>query len=198
MKKVSLKDKLTRARGFTAVELVVATAVLAVVMSLMLGIYISGLRVWDLAREEADLRAQARQAMEFMVSELRNATRTSTRNPSPNLSIPSSPNNKNINFRLPADNNGDGLLTDANGQIEWDTNNPIDYQYVPGQRLLRRLEKGAQTVIAEDVQDIQFIDIGIDPTLSVFELRIILTLNKTTERQRSISATLSSIVRLRN
>ena len=184
--------------GLTLVEVLMASAIFVVLAALLYGVYFSGLDIWETARFQADLQAQARLALNFMVSELRNATRTSTQNPSPNLSIPSTPNNKQIHFYLPEDKDKNGLITDANGSIEWATNNQIDYQFIPGQHLLRRLEKGEKKILAEDVADLQFIDIGIDPTLAVNELKIILTLNTTTPRQRMISVTLSAVVALRN
>jgi hypothetical protein len=103
-----------------------------------------------------------------------------------------------VHFHLPEDEDGNGLITDANGKIEWDTNDSIDYQYIPGQHVLRRLEKGQQRELVQDVSDVQFIDADIDPTLSPYEVKIILTLSKVTPKQRNISITLSSIVRLRN
>ncbi len=187
-----------RNSGFTLVEALIATAISVIAMGMMYNIYLSGSKAWEDTNERADLQAGARWAMNYMVSELRNATRTSSSNPSPNLVIPSHPNNKSIIFNLPQDNDGDGLVTDSSGAIEWDTNNAIHYQYVPGQKLLRRLEKGVQTTLAQNVSDVQFIDASIDPTLSIYELRIILALNKTTRRKRDISATLSAVVRLRN
>jgi prepilin-type N-terminal cleavage/methylation domain-containing protein len=187
-----------RNSGFTLVEVVIASFVLVIAMGMMYNTYLSGSKVWENARESADLQAEARWAMNYMVAELRNATRTSTNNPSPNLSIPSHPNNKSIIFYLPQDKDNDGLITDSSGAIEWGTNNAIHYQHVPGQNLLRRLEKGVQTSLSQDVSDVQFIDASIDSSLSIYELRIILALNKTTKRQRNLSITLSAIVRLRN
>lgn len=184
--------------GFTLIEILISSAIFIAVLGIIYSIYVSGFEVWDVERYQADLQAQARSALNSMVTELRNTTRTSTQNPSPNLSIPSTPNNKSIHFYLPGDKNNDGLITDANGAIEWITNSPIDYQYIPGQKELRRLEKGNQTILAQDVSDVEFIDITIDPTLFINELKIILTLNKTTPHQRNVSITLSSIIRLRN
>jgi len=184
--------------GFTLVEILVVSVIFIVVLGIMYGIYISGLDVYETGSYQADLQAQARIALNYMVSELRNATRISIQNPSPNLSIPSVPNNKQIYFYLPEDKDHDGLITDANGQIEWDTNNKIHYQYIPGQKIIRRLEKGKEIIFARDVSDVQFIDIDIDHALSINELKIILTLNKITPRHRNISVTLTSIVALRN
>jgi len=187
-----------RKKGMTLIEVLLATAILATVLGGLYGTYLSGLKVWEDARERADLQAQARLAMDVMVNELRNATRTSTQNPSPNLSIPSSPNNKQIQFYLPADKDGDGLITDNQGDIEWATNNMIHYQFVPGQKKLRRLEQGVERILANDVSDVAFSDIGIDPTLALTELKIVLTLSKTTTKGRNVTFTLTSLVRLRN
>lgn len=184
-------------RGFTLVEILVASAILAAALGIIAGIYVSGLKVWDDARTMADLQAQARLAMNFMTAELRNATRISDQNPSPELDIPSSPNNKHISFYLPEDRNNDGLITDANGAIEWGRQ-VIQYQYIPGLRQLRRLENGAHRVLAEDVSDVQFIDADIDGSLPISEVRIILTLAKTTVKGRNLTFTLTSNVRLKN
>lgn len=185
-------------RGFTLMEILVASAILVLVLGVLYGIYFSGLDIWDTVKLRTDLQAQARVALNLMVAELRNATRTSTQNPSPNLIIPSVPNNKDIQFHLPQDKDGDGKITDANGIIEWDTNSTIQYQYIPGLKRLRRLENGVQTVLSQDVSDIQFIDINIDPTLNISEIKIILALSKLTPKQRNVSVTLSSIISLRN
>lgn len=184
--------------GVTLVEMLIATGILAVALGTFYSIELSGTQMWENARLSADLQAQARNAMSFMVSELRNATRTSSKNPSPNLVIPSEPNNKNIEFYLPEDKDDNGFITDSNGVVEWATSNKIHYQYIPGQKTLRRLEKGVHKILAQDVTDVQFIDAAIDPVLAITELKIILTVSKLTERKRNISFTLTSIVRLRN
>ena len=184
--------------GFTLVEVLVASAIFIAALTVMYGIYFSGLDIYNTANYQADLQAQARIALNSMSYELRNATRTSTQNPSPNLSIPSTPNNKSTKFYLPAKDINGRIVTDSGGDIVWDKNNPIDYQYIPGQKVLRRLENGEQKILAQDVSGIQFIDANIDYALSIYELKIILTLNKTTPEKRNISVTSSAIVRLRN
>lgn len=184
--------------GFTLIEALVVTAILFFALEIFYAIYLSGLEIRETTLCQNELQSQARIGLKFMVSELRNATRTSMQNPSPNLSIPSTPNNTDIQFYLPEDKDNDGLITDENGDIEWATNNPIQYQYIAGLEVLRRLEKGVQKILAHDVNEVQFIDIDIDPILSINELKIILTLNKTTSRGRDISVTLSAIVALRN
>jgi len=184
--------------GFTLVEVLIASAISIVTIGLMLGIYMAGNDFWEIKKSQAELQAQARIALDQMSSELKRTTRTSTQNPSPNLDIPSQPNNKNIDFCLPADNDGDGLITDAAGNIEWDTNSIIKYQYIPGQKELRRLENGNSRILAADVSDVEFIDANIDSQLALTELRINLTLSADTSRKRAITTTLSSTIQLRN
>lgn len=187
-----------RNKSMTLVEVLVSMVIFTMVLGFMYSAYYSGTDIWQVNVEKTDLEARARIAMDLMSSELKSATRTSSLNPSPNLVIPSQPNNNDIHFHLPADNDGNGLLTDASGRIEWDMNNSVKYQYVPGQKELRRLEKGAFTVIARDVLEVRFIDASIDSMMALAELRIILTMQDTTRLGRSVSYTVNANVRLRN
>ncbi len=185
-------------RGFTLIEILVATIVFTIISAVVFGVYIAGTDLWDVTRLQADLQAQARQVLNSMISELRNATRTSTQIPSPNLSIPAVPNNDSITFYLPGDNDGDGIITDANGDIEWDTGNPIIYQFDIGQKVIKRLENGQETILAQFISSVQFQDISIDPTLFLDEIKINLTLIKSTPKQRDISITASAVINFRN
>ncbi len=185
-------------KGLTLIEVIVATSISIIVITFIYYMYWSGNELWEIKSYQTDLQAQGRRVMAEMVKELRQATRTSTQNPSPDLVIPSQPNNKDAAFYLPTDADGDGLITDSNGAIEWDTSNRIEYQYVPGLKLLRRLEKGEQRTLSLDVTDVQFIDAGIDNQLYPNEVRIVLTLSRLTPRQRTVTLTFTAIVRLRN
>ncbi|MDD5730843.1 MAG: prepilin-type N-terminal cleavage/methylation domain-containing protein [Candidatus Omnitrophica bacterium] len=185
-------------KGLTLVEVLVATAIGVVIMGIMITTYLSSTDLYESQNTLIDLQSRARNAIIFMTTELKNATRTSAANPSPNLSIPSTPNNKDIQFYVPEDKNGDGLITDSNGLIEWDTDNKIQYQYVPGLEELRRLEKGNQYKIAQNVSDIRFIDASVDSSLAINEVRIILTLSAISPRRRLFTVTQTGIVRLRN
>ena len=186
--------------GFTLVEVLVTTLIFTSVLGVMYGMQIAVNDLFNISKEQANLQAEARLVLDFMSAELRNATRTSTQNPSPNLSIPSQPNNKSIMFYLPEDKDSDGLITDVNGDIEWATNKAVHYQFVPGQKKLRRLkpQDNIDKTLTQNVFDVQFIDAGIDASLDINELRIILTLRKTAGGKRDISFMLTSIVKLRN
>lgn len=185
-------------RGFTLAEILVATSIFAVVSALMLSFFVQGSNLWQLITNQSDLRSIARNAMSYMTQELQKTTRTSSEIPSPNLSIPSKPNNNSIDFYLPRDIDGNGLIINAVGNTEWDKSNKIQYQYVPGLKRLRRLENGNQYVIANNVALIEFEDNSINPALYNNELKIILTLQRLMSQNRTVSVTLTSIVKLRN
>jgi prepilin-type N-terminal cleavage/methylation domain-containing protein len=185
--------------GFTLVEVMIASVISLMAISMIFGIFASGKDVFEVKRAQADLQARGRQAMNFMARELKSATRTSNRTPSPNLDIPSTPNNKQVDFYLPQDKDGNGDITNAtSGLIEWDTNSKVQYQYVPGQEWLRRLVNGDQTTIAWNVTDIRFIDADIDNSLYNNELKIILTMKQATAKGRTINMTFTSMAKLRN
>jgi prepilin-type N-terminal cleavage/methylation domain-containing protein len=184
--------------GFTLVEIMVAAGIFLIISAIMLSFFIHSSDVWQLVTTNSDLRAVARNAMSYMAQELRNATRTSSENPSPNLSIPRRPNNSSIAFCLPVDIDGNGYIIDSVGKTEWDINNVIQYQCLAQSRQLSRLEKGNRYIIANDVASVEFEDNSINQALYNNELKIILTLQKLTPQRRSVSVTLVSIVKLRN
>jgi prepilin-type N-terminal cleavage/methylation domain-containing protein len=195
---MDLNSVIKRKNGFTFAEVIVAAGIFGVISAIMLSFFIHGSSFWQLITNQSDLRSTARNALNYMEQELRNATRASTGNPSPNLTIPSKPNNNSVDFYLPSDIDGNGSIINSTGGTEWDTSNRIQYQYVPGQKQLRRLEQGNQHIIANDAAVVEFEDNSIDSALLNNELRVILTLQKVTPLNRSVSVTLTSIIKLRN
>jgi prepilin-type N-terminal cleavage/methylation domain-containing protein len=183
--------------GFTLVEIMIASSILVILAAIMLSFFIQNITLWQSITNQSDLRSADRNAMNYMTQELRKTTRTSTKNPSPNLTIPSKPNNRSIDFYLPVDVDNNGFIFDSTGATEWDKSNKIQYQYVPGQKRLRRLEKGNQYIIANDVASIEFEDNSINSALYKDELKIILTLERLIQG-KTVSVTLVSIVKLRN
>jgi len=186
--------------GFTLAEVLVATGIFAMIAGIMLSFLVQGSNLWQLITNQSDLRSAARNAMNYMTQELRKSTRTSSDIPSPNLSIPSKPNNHSVDFYLPKDSDTDhnDLIINDTGATEWDKSNKIQYQYVPGLKRLRRLEKGNQFIIANGVTLIEFEDNSINSALYNNELKIVLTLERPMPQNKTVSVTLTSIVKLRN
>lgn len=192
-------QKQKKERGFTLVEVMVASLIFLIALGTILNIYISGSEVYENNKIQTDLQAQTRLALNFMSGELANATKTTApigQSP-PNISIPAAPGNNTMTFYLPVFVQDPitfkpRVSISAGGIIVWDSANPIVYQYNAGNRTLLRTVGGTQTVVARDVASVQFTN------ASSFEVMVALTLSKNTPRGRSISSTLSSIIRLRN
>jgi len=154
-----------------------------------------GRHFWQTTIFKSELQLDGQQAIDYMVTELRNTTRTAGTKP-PDINIPAA--GTSIKFYLPTDIDGNGLIVDATGNTEWATGGPIQYQYVPGQNQLRRLEGGNQRILANNVSSVTFDDQSTDGSLNRDEIKISLTLQKTTTQEGPISVFLVSIIKLRN
>ena len=188
-------------QGYTLIEVLLASFIGGMIIAAIYSIYASGSDIWEIKRYQADLQAQGRQIMANMVTELRKTTRTSTQVPNPNLIIPVAPNNNNITFYLPQTNNGTVVTNVTNGAIVWDTTDPVLYVFNASQKqVLRResVDPAGNRTLANDVTDIRFIDNSIDGAMYLNELKIVLSMLKTTPRSRNVSMTFTSVVRLRN
>jgi len=182
---------------------VVAGGIL-VSMSLMAALWLSStMDLWWTSTSQSYVREAAQQAATRMVSELRSATRTAAASP-PNATIPAAPGNTTMDFYLPTDLDGNGLIIDAVGNTEWNLAAPllnptrVQYVYDAGSRQLQRRQGGQTVVLASGVTAAAFADRGIDGTLRTNEVRVSLTLQARTPNGRTVSASSSEIVKLRN
>jgi len=189
-------QRLARA-GFTLVEAMFTTLILAVVAVMVLQFLSSQSDFWEVSMHQSDLRSAAERAIHEMSRELRLATRTPAETP-PSVSVPGAPGNTSMTLFVPTDVDGLNGVLDAIGAVEWNQANPIQYQYDAPSRQLRRVQGAATTIIANDVASVAFDDQPIDATLLANEIRIRLTLQRTTSRQRAVTANATSVVRLRN
>jgi len=146
---------------------------------------------------ESDLRSQVQLATSEMLKELRHTTRAAAGTP-PNISIPAAPNNIQMTLYLPADLDGNGMIIDAAGNLEWNVLHPVQYQYDAPSRQLRRIDNAGTRVMANKVSAVSCEDRAIDATLLTDEVRIRLTLQDTTSHGRNLSAADTVLVKLRN
>jgi prepilin-type N-terminal cleavage/methylation domain-containing protein len=188
----------TRARsGFTLVETMVVTTIL-VSISLITTLWLNGISdLWWTTSVQSQLRTFAQQGVSRAVAELRTGTRTGAGSP-PNATIPASPNNTSITFYVPTDNDANGTIIDAFGNIEWNTVNAVVISYNAGTRQLQRTQNGATTILANDVEAVTFEDVTINNTLNNNEVRINMTLQRTTPQRRVLTANAVEVVKLRN
>ena len=186
-----------RTRGFTFLEFLVVSSLLTVISGALAEFVSQNLQLQMLSQAQGDLRTTGYLAMDQMVTELRSATRAAAGSP-PNLTVPAAPNNTSLTCYLPADLDGNGLIINAAGAIEWVVGTPIQYQYDAASRQLRRVAGGATRVLANDVTQAVFKDRSIDASLSADEVSIQLTLQRSTLNGRLVSTTVSALVKLRN
>jgi prepilin-type N-terminal cleavage/methylation domain-containing protein len=74
-----------RKRGFTLIEMLIALALLVIICSVTLGIYNNSMKSFDSLSESVDKRGNCRIALDFIVSNLKEATTISTANSCVNL-----------------------------------------------------------------------------------------------------------------
>jgi len=191
-------QKQNRNSGFTLIEVMIASFIFIMILGVILNIYLSGSEVYENSKIQTDLQAQARMGSNSMVNELSNATKTTPPGglTFPNILIPPAPGNNTITFYLPTYimdviTLKPRVSINSTGIIAWN-NTPIIYQFNSNQRTLVRVSNGVQTILARDVSSVQFINV------SGTEISVVLALSKTTPKQRNITITLSSIIRLRN
>lgn len=133
-------------RGFTVFETLVSVLIFSII-AIALGLAV-------VAGKNAlftnDIPTQLRQNLLFaivsMSRELRQTTPSKT-------DIGASSSSNSITFQVPNDNNGDGLVVDAIGNIEWGAN--ITYAR-NGANELTRTQGGATSVISSNISALQF------------------------------------------
>ncbi len=183
--------------GLTLTELLVAGGVVAIGSFIMLSFLLNQINFLEVSGASTEVRSWTQLAVNTVRQEVRHATRTAAGSP-PNISIPAAPNNTNVTFYVATDQDGNGTITDAAGTIEWDVANPIQYLYVPASRQLVRIAGGLTRVVANNVTEARFEDQTMDASLQNDELKVRLTLESTTPHQRTVSATTTTIITLRN
>lgn len=184
--------RLQSRRGFTFLETLVAGGIL-MSLGLVVVMWLSSVSdLWWTSTTQSQVRTTAEQLINRLTDELKNGTRTAAASP-PNATIPASPNNTAITFYLPT-----SQVIDASGNIQWDAATAIQYVYVPAAQELRRVAGGVPVTLSGGVTSVRFEDSTINAALYTNEIRVILTVQQRSPQQRTMSATATEIVKLRN
>ena len=186
-----------RRAGLTFVEYIFVAALLALVGTFLTTFSIQQSEFMQVSVIESDVHARAQISLQAITNELRHSTRESAGSP-PNVSIPVPPGNTTLTLYLPTDADGNGVIVNAAGAVEWDTLNAVQYQYVPAARQLVRVAGATTHVLTNDVTGVAFEDQSMDGTLGADEVRVRLTLARATPRGRILSMTATAVVALRN
>jgi hypothetical protein len=98
----------------------------------------------------------------------------------------------------PADLDADGDIVDGSGAIEWDTVDPILFQFDADNNRVLRVSMAGVRVLANDVTALTFEDQSFDIDLGADDVRITMSIQKRTSRGLEIATTATRVVQLRN
>ena len=166
-----------RKRGFTLVEIIVVTAVVAILLSCFIMFFLLGFRLWDGGEARIELQQEMRNAMAWITNDLQQAGSSSI------IDVPADGNQyPAITFRV-----CNGV---SGSRISW-SNNPICYIINTNQLL--RIEGSTNVAISENTQSLQFRRQSVTPDI----IEVSLVLAKTSSRG-TLNDSLNFRVKLRN
>ena len=171
-------------KGFTLVEILVSTVILTILILAAFQVMETGRSSWFTGDVSVQLRQEIIKTFMRMERELKE-TRASQ------ISLGSGASSSSLTFRIPQDNNGDGTILDAFGNVEWSGN--ITYA-VNGSNQITRTASGLTTIIANNVINLQF----TRPISPVNILRIDITVQKTSALGRIMQDTGQIMIKMRN
>jgi len=169
-------------RGFTLIEILVATLIMSIIMAALFIVLSMGQNSWFNGDIAIELRDQTLRSIMNMNKEL-----SATRPSKINLSIGAT--SSTITFYVPQDNNGDGISVDSAGNIEW--SGAITYSLNGSNQIIRSFG-GANTVIGIDIVTLRF----SRPENRLIQVDI--TAQKTAFSRRLIQDTEQAIIKIRN
>ena len=171
-------------KGFTLVETFVSTVILIMLFLAVFQLMDVGRGSWFTGDTVVELRQEIMKAIMKMDFELKK-TRPAQ------ISLGSGASSSSLTFKIPQDNNGDGTILDASGNIEWSNN--ITYA-LNGTNQITRTVSGVTSIIANDVISLQF----TRPASPVDILQIDIIARKTSVIRRQVQDTGQIIIKMRN
>lgn len=169
-------------RGFTLVEIMVTSVVLAILIVSLFLVLSIGQRSWLSADVTIQLRQEIARGTINLGQELKESSPAKI-----NLTLNSSSNS--ITFKIPQDTNGDGVVVDSSGNIEWSPD--ITYSLNASNQVIR-FSAGVTAILANDITSLQFSRIQNEV------IRIDITAAKTSNIGRLVQDAGQIIVKLRN
>lgn len=169
-------------KGFTLIEILVATLIMSVIMAALFVSLSIGQSSWFIGDTAIELRDQTIRSIMNMDKEL-----SETRPSKINLAIGAV--SSTITFYVPQDNDGDGSVVDSIGNIEW--SGAITYS-LNGSNQIIRASGGVNTVVGTDIAILQFT--RTDNRL----IQIDITAQKTALSKRQIQDTEQTVIKIRN
>jgi len=171
-------------KGFTLVEILVVTIIFLILVFGIFAVMNVGRSAWLTGDVSVELRQEIIKAFMTMERELKE-----TRPAQISLSIGSS--SASLTFKIPRDNNGDGTVLDAFGNIEW--SGDIKYALNVNNQIIRTTSN-TTSILANDIIRLQF----SRPTSPLNLLQIDITAQKTSATGRIFQDTGQIIIKMRN
>jgi prepilin-type N-terminal cleavage/methylation domain-containing protein len=133
-------------KGFTLIEIIIAVGIFSLVILSVFAVMDAGRNAWFTGDVLIQLRQDIINTFGIMEKELRQ-----TRPAQISLLINSS--SPSLTFKMPHDNNGDGTILDALGNIEWSQD--ITYALNANNQITRTFA-GTTSVLANNIVNLQF------------------------------------------
>jgi len=171
-------------KGLTLIEILVATVIFTILIFAVFQVMEVGRSSWFRADVVVELRQEIIKTFMRMESELKE-TRPAQ------ISLGSGTSGSSLTFKIPQDNNGDGTILDASGNIEWSGN--ITYA-LNGANQITRTASGLTSILANNVVSLQF----TRPTSPVNILQIDITVRKTSVLGTQLQDTGQIMIKMRN
>jgi len=134
-------------RGFSLLEVLVTSVILAVMIIALFLVLSIGQRSWISGDTNIGLRQEIARALIAMGREIKE-----TRPSRVNIAVGNSSNS--ITFNIPLDPNNNGNVLDASGNIVWSPN--ISYSLNGSNQIIRAIVGGNSSVIANSITNLQF------------------------------------------
>jgi len=183
---IALSDfaKLRLVRGFTLVEILVASAIFSILLLAVFMVMDAGRTSWLTGDALVELRQEVVKAFTIMEQEMKEI-----RPGDLGLAIGASSNS--LTFRVTQDNDADGTVLDSLANIEWSGN--IVYS-LNGASQIIRTAGGASSILANNIIVLQF----SRPVGSTNLLQVDITAQKMTGNRRLVQDTGQIVIKMRN
>ena len=182
-------------RGFTLVEMMVVSIVVAGMCLVFASVIRMGLKTWQAKENQMTVSFELRRGVHAMAREL--AQTRSDQLEVPGLgAMPANGNFYNsVRFRVPQDVDGDGTAIDGSGVLEWSPNQVVYALGGADGREIQRTQGAAVSALANGVTALQFRRLAATP--SVVEMSVTVQQGATNGGFLN-QASLSTRIRLRN
>ena len=182
-------------RGFTLVEMLVVSVVVAGMCLTFAAVIRMGLRTWQSKENQMTVSFELRRGIHAMARELEQTR--SDQLEVPGLGAMPADGNfySSVRFRVPEDMDGDGTVIDGSGVLEWSPNQVVYALGGAAGQEVQRTQGAAVSTLANGVTALQFRRLAANP--SVVEMSV--TAQRGTTNGGFLNqASLSTRIRLRN